>query len=238
MLLLVLAGCVGDRQRILPDEVGRASLGPFRPGGAGRDGMAATRPAPTEIPAPPRPVARPVPRDPGPAPEAPDRRQDDPLFAHYGRRFGLDLDGSENLELLKTVDEWMGAPYEWGGCSERGVDCSCLVQSIYAEVYGLNLNRTVRTLLRDRLKTVAPGELREGDLLFFDMKDQGDISHVGIYLKNGAFVHASSSRGVMLNRLKQPFYRNRLARAARPRRGADSIQLSRVALQDLVVVQR
>lgn len=242
MVLLVLSGCVGDRQRILPDEVGRASLTPDRPETADpspgkRMNVAATRPPRQPIPKPPQPVVLPVPRPPAPDPP-PNMKQENPIFAHYGSRFGIELDGSENLELLKTVDEWMGVPYEWGGCSEQGVDCSCLVKSIYAEVYGLDLNRTVQTLLRERLKTVASGDLREGDLLFFDMKDQGHISHVGIYLKKGTFVHASSSRGVMLNRLSQPFYRARLARTARPRRGIRSIKLSKVSLADLVVVQR
>lgn len=187
---------------------------------------------PVSIPAP----EPPEPPDP-PQPPKPDTKYLEPLRASLTGRFGIPLDGTENGELLRAVAEWMGAPYEWGGCSVGGIDCSCLVQTIYAEVFGLDINRTVRTMLMERLEKVDVQGLREGDLLFFDMKDQGIISHVGIYLKSGAFVHASSSKGVMINRLTQPFYRARLVKAARLDQPSPRLNLASVSLGGLVVVQ-
>lgn len=189
------------------------------------------------------PVSVPTPSPEPPPPEPPQKPEPEwpylePVRASLTDRFGISLDGSENHELLRAVADWMGAPYEWGGCSALGVDCSCLVQTIYAEVFGLDINRTVRTMLKERLKNVDISGLREGDLLFFDMKDQGFISHVGIYIKSGAFVHASSSRGVMINRLTQPFYRARLVKAARLDEPSGGVEVARVSLGNLVVVRR
>jgi lipoprotein Spr len=190
------------------------------------------------------PVSVPAPSpEPPPRPEPPQKPEPqwpylEPVRASLNDRFGVSLDGSENYELLRAVADWMGAPYEWGGCSDLGVDCSCLVQTIYAEVFGLDINRTVRTMLKERLENVDISGLREGDLLFFDMKDQGMITHVGIYLKSGTFVHASSSRGVMINRLTQPFYRARLVKAARLGKPSRRVELAGVSLENLVVVQR
>lgn len=247
LCLMVLSGCLGHQQRLLPDDIRRASLLPRCGSEARIPGspplLAAAPREPETIPPPPEPEpasfpsANPESPEPTDPPSKPKPSPRDVLFAQYANRFGIPLDGSENIELLRTVDEWMGAPYRWGGCSESGVDCSCLVKSIYAEVYGLDLNRTVRTLLKESLEPVEPCRLREGDLLFFDMKDRG-ISHVGIYLKNQAFVHAASSRGVMINRLTQPFYRSRLVKAARPRELDTTVRLARVSLEELVVVQR
>jgi probable lipoprotein NlpC len=248
----LLSGCIAHSGRMFPNEIRRASFfsaGPRETALARTPERLAAAPREPEAIPPPseiEPVAFPeddsgTPR-PGKPPESPAPKPvppspPDAMYARFGDRFGIRLDGTENIDLLRTVDEWMGAPYRWGGCSENGVDCSCLVKSIYRDVYGLDLNRTVRTLLKERLDPVDPSRLREGDLLFFDMKDEG-ISHVGIYLKNGAFVHASSSRGVMINRLTQPFYRARLARTVRLRRDEPEVRYARVSLGNLVVVRR
>jgi cell wall-associated NlpC family hydrolase len=233
--LLVPGGCIFRHHHLL----GAAP----EPDAQTAELAAANRPEPPPVPAPKPilPVSIPAPEPPDPPdppqPPKPDTQYLEPLRASLTGRFGIPLDGSENGELLRAVAEWMGAPYEWGGCSVGGIDCSCLVQTIYAEVFGLDINRTVRTMLMERLEKVNFQGLREGDLLFFDMKDEGVISHVGIYLKSGAFVHASSSKGVMINRLTQPFYRARLVKAARMNRPSGALNLASVSLGNLVVLQ-
>ncbi len=242
--LLVPTGCIFRHHhlpRVAPEAVQRRAA-------ASEDAavQAANRPERPPIlePEAPLPVSIPA-----PAPESPPRPEPpkkpepewprlEPLRASLAGRFGISLDGDENYELLRAVADWMGAPYEWGGCSVGGIDCSCLVKTIYAEVFGLDINRTVRTMLEERLENVDVSGLREGDLLFFDMKDEGFVSHVGIYLKSGAFVHASSSNGVMINRLTQPFYRARLVKAARLDEPPGGMELARVSLGNLVVVQQ
>lgn len=106
----------------------------------------------------------------------------------------------------------IGVPYRYGGQSRRGFDCSGLVHYAYGQI-GVRTPRTTAALWRE-LAPVPPGHLRVGDVLFFDIA--GKVSHVGLYLGDGRFVHApSSGRSVSLGRLDQPFYREAFLRAGR-----------------------
>ncbi len=156
------------------------------------------------------------------------------FYSENSKRLGLLLDGSENKELLKAIEEWMGTPYQWGGCSEIGIDCSCLVKQIYEDVYGISLNRTSLFIYKYDLVPVAQDEMREGDIIFFQIKRK-PVSHMGIYLKNDRFVHASQSQGVTISDLNRRYFRKHFVSAGRPaRQGATaSAQLD---LNDLVVV--
>ncbi|MDM8517893.1 NlpC/P60 family protein, partial [Desulfobacterales bacterium HSG16] len=129
------------------------------------------------------------------------------IYEKFTKKTGFRLDGTENPELIRSLNSWMGVQYQWGGCSKYGVDCSCFVKAVYSEVYGINLRRTTRAMYHD-MAPVRKYSLEEGDVLFFKM-DFGDISHVGIYLKNGRFAHASKSKGVMINHLGQRYYNKR-----------------------------
>ncbi len=136
------------------------------------------------------------------------------FYRHYSRKWGICLDGTENPQLITTVDRWLGTRYKYGGCSRRGVDCSCLVKSIYREVYGIELKRTSADIFHQDLTPINTRRLREGDILSF--KTRGNrISHIGIYLKDGKFVHASQSKGVMINDIHEPYYRKRFYGAGR-----------------------
>jgi len=156
------------------------------------------------------------------------------FYSEYSERLGLLLDGSENKELLKAIEQWMGTPYQWGGCSEIGIDCSCLVKLIYEDVYGISLNRTSLFIYRYDLVPVAQDELREGDIIFFQIKRK-PVSHMGIYLKNNRFVHASQSRGVTISDLNRRYFRKHFVFAGRPAREGSTAS-AQLALNDLVVV--
>lgn len=156
------------------------------------------------------------------------------FYSEYAERLGLLLDGSENKELLKAIEEWMGTPYQWGGCSEIGIDCSCLVKLIYEDVYGISLNRTSLFIYKYDLVPVAKDELREGDIIFFQIKRK-PVSHMGIYLKNNRFVHASQSRGVTISDLNRRYFQKHFVFAGRPAREESTVS-AQLALNDLVVV--
>ena len=131
--------------------------------------------------------------------------EDRAFYQKYSKKFGIQFAGGENKDLIRAIDQWMGAPYQLGGCSNRGVDCSCFVQMVYAAVYGIALKRSSREMFGD-VRPIAARDLREGDLLFLK-KPGGEISHVGIYLKQGKFAHVSTARGVIISSMQEECYR-------------------------------
>ena len=115
--------------------------------------------------------------------------------------------------LLESVDEWYGVRYRTGGNTKSGVDCSGFTVAVYASVYGIMLPRVSREQYRTSRK-ISTTELQEGDLVFFNTNGNG-VSHVGVYLGNNKFIHASVSRGVMVNDLFEPYYLKRYYGAGR-----------------------
>lgn len=107
----------------------------------------------------------------------------------------------------------LGVPYRYGGSGPRGFDCSGLVQYAYARA-GISVPRTTGQLW-SAARTIRRGDLRAGDLLFFRI--DGKMSHVGLYLGGGRFIHApQSGRTVSVTSLDTPFYRAALIRTGRP----------------------
>jgi cell wall-associated NlpC family hydrolase len=111
-----------------------------------------------------------------------------------------------NLELLSFIDEWYGTRYRFGGTSKYGIDCSSLMQKLYSQVYNREIPRTAVTQY-GATRRIAREDLQQGDLVFFHTTRRG-ISHVGFYLGNNKFVHASSSRGVVISDLTESYYVN------------------------------
>ncbi len=130
------------------------------------------------------------------------------FYSKYSDKLGINLDGTENKDLIMAIDEWFGTPFRMGGCSKYGVDCSCFVKKIYDDVYGLYLSRTSKSIYYEDLIPVKKEDLQEGDILCFKIRGRR-ISHIGIYLKDNKFVHASRKRGVMINDLNEKYYKKR-----------------------------
>jgi lipoprotein Spr len=114
----------------------------------------------------------------------------------------------DNLRLYTLASQWIGTPYRFGGISKRGVDCSGFAIILYREVYGSRLAASSADILKYNCKKIKRPALREGDLVFFrtDRGNRKTPNHVGIYLKNDKFVHASTSRGVIVSSLSEPYY--------------------------------
>ncbi len=108
-----------------------------------------------------------------------------------------------NNELLATMDSWYGTRYVYGGTTKNGIDCSAFTREMYRGAYGIELPRTAREQY-GRVRKISSTELREGDLVFFNTT--GGVSHVGMYLGNNKFVHASTSRGVTISDLYETYY--------------------------------
>ena len=90
--------------------------------------------------------------------------------------------------VVHAAERWLGVPYLFGGCSAKGVDCSCLVQLVFREM-GINLPRTAAEQFAATGR-VAPEALRPGDLVFFANTYTPGISHVGIYIGGGRQINA------------------------------------------------
>lgn len=132
------------------------------------------------------------------------------------RQLGFKVAGHDDLRLFREAATWLGTPYRYGGTTRKGVDCSGLAGNIYREVYRYNLSRTVNDIANRDCRRVAKRDLKAGDLVFFNTsKKKKGINHVGVFLKKGYFVHASTSRGVVVSQLKEDYYRKCYKRGGR-----------------------
>ena len=101
--------------------------------------------------------------------------------------------------VIKEADKWVGTRYCYGGDDENCVDCSGFVQNVFVNV-GVNLPRTAQLQYNYTLR-VRQNELEPADLIFF--KSRGAVNHVGIYIGNSEFIHASTSNGVTHDNLER-----------------------------------
>lgn len=107
---------------------------------------------------------------------------------------------------------WLGTPYRYGGVDERGIDCSALAQNVLGDL-GARIPRTTKAQ-RHAGRPIRVHELRAGDLVFFRL-ESGHVNHVGIALGPDRFLHASSSRGVVVDRLMDDYFSRRVVEARR-----------------------
>lgn len=119
-----------------------------------------------------------------------------------------------NLPLYRFVDSWYGVPYLYGGKTKQGIDCSGFSCALYREVYKKNMAGSAATLFT-KCKPVKEKDLKEGDLVFFKIGSD-KISHVGVYLQNSHFVHASTKRGVVISSLTEAYYSKYFYKGGRP----------------------
>ncbi len=128
------------------------------------------------------------------------------------------LEGSAAIQnerlarLYQQYSEWRGVKYKMGGMSKQGVDCSGFVRLTFADLFSLKLPRDTILQARGGVE-IDKGDLRSGDLVFFRINKR--TQHVGIYLEESRFVHASTSRGVMISSMTQPYWQKRYWKSVR-----------------------
>lgn len=127
------------------------------------------------------------------------------IQSKYASKLGVDPSQLNNLELYQFVDTWYGAPYRYAGKSRSGVDCSGFTSILLDSVFNKNISGPSYSLY-SLCEPVEKEKLKEGDLVFFKI-NKGKISHVGVYLQNNKFVHASTRAGVIINDLDEDYYR-------------------------------
>jgi len=124
------------------------------------------------------------------------------LQIKYALLMNTEVERIQNISLYQNIDDWYGTRYKLGGSTKNGIDCSAFVQTIFLSAYAVTLPRMAKDQYK-ATRRISRTELKEGDLLFFNTR--GGVSHVGIYLQNNKFVHASVS-GVMISDMFEPYY--------------------------------
>ena len=141
------------------------------------------------------------------------KQSDKDFYAYYSKKLGINLTGKENKKLIKTVAEWKGTPYKYGGTTKAGTDCSGFVSSVYREVYGKKLHRTSRDMYKYDVSKISKSNLKCGDLIFFKTSGK-KVSHVAIYIADNKFIHAAS-KGVVVNDLNDSYYKKTYYKSGR-----------------------
>lgn len=155
---------------------------------------------------------------PAKVPSSVSKHYEEQISSRYGQMLGVEATEITNLSLYQFIDKWLGADYRLGGCDISGIDCSGFAQKLYAEIYGMDLVRTALEQFHNCKRIKHAKDATEGDLVFFRVHSRR-ITHVGVYLMNNYFVHASSSQGVVISNLNEEYWHKYYAGCGRIPRG-------------------
>ncbi|MCM1503888.1 MAG: C40 family peptidase [Muribaculum sp.] len=113
---------------------------------------------------------------------------------------------SDQRKLVEEALTWLGTPYRYGGKSRSGTDCSGMTMVVYRDALGIALPRSSREQQKF-CKSIKKSALDAGDLIFFSTgRDKSRVSHVGMYIGDNKFIHASGSRGVIVSDIGEKYY--------------------------------
>jgi cell wall-associated NlpC family hydrolase len=135
------------------------------------------------------------------------------LKKKYAEILGVSESDIKNNNLYQFINEWYGVPYKYAGKDKNGIDCSGLTSTLYAKVYDKKISPSTKVLI-DEVKKIKSSDLKEGDLVFFNI-GSSHPTHVGVYLQNHKFVHASTKKGVMISDLNEPYFKKYFYSAGR-----------------------
>ncbi|MBD3748896.1 MAG: C40 family peptidase [Sphingobacteriales bacterium] len=122
----------------------------------------------------------------------------------FSQVMGVAISATSNTKMYQFIYDWLGTPYRLGGDSKKGIDCSGFAYKLYDKTFNTIIGSNARNIF-SRVNPINKSELREGDLVFFKIHSKS-ISHVGVYIGDNKFAHASTSRGVMISNLDEPYW--------------------------------
>lgn len=110
------------------------------------------------------------------------------------------------IKLQTEARTWIGTPYLYGGTGRNGVDCSGMVMNIFKEALNTSIPRNSGAQ-QEFCRAINPDSIAVGDLIFFNTAKHAErVNHVGIYMGADSMIHASSSRGVIMSNIRDPYY--------------------------------
>jgi lipoprotein Spr len=116
----------------------------------------------------------------------------------------MKVDSLYNPILYATVLEWLGTRYRYGGRTKKGIDCSDFTSILYKSTYDIDLSGGAGDMFK-KTTPIPKTQLKEGDMVFFKIRRR-KISHVGVYLADNKFAHATTRGGVVISDLSEPYY--------------------------------
>lgn len=120
---------------------------------------------------------------------------------------GITIEDASLLDFYREAVDWLGTRYRRGGMSRKAVDCSGFTNIIYKNVFGQELDRVSTVIAKNVKESILDKEdLQPGDMVFFSTYGKRYINHVGVYLGDGKFIHASIKKGVIVSRLDEGYY--------------------------------
>ena len=131
---------------------------------------------------------------------------DSAKFYEFYKKEGIDLTQTNNMALYYEVFRWYRTCYRYSGSSDKGIDCSGFSQMLYKKIYGKNVPHGSYSIYPLCISIKDKNKLREGDFVFFTIRSKSRISHVGVYLQNGMFAHATTQAGVIISHLSEAYY--------------------------------
>ncbi|CAN5260395.1 hypothetical protein BH11BAC6_BH11BAC6_07030 [soil metagenome] len=131
----------------------------------------------------------------------------------YATMLDVPVEDLSNIPLFEDIEYWWGTKYCMGGSTATCTDCSAFTQNIIRDIYAINLPRTAEQQYK-MSQHIASTDIREGDLVFFQTSGR-TISHVGVYLTNNKFAHASVTSGVTISDLNDPYWKPKYRGAGR-----------------------
>jgi cell wall-associated NlpC family hydrolase len=132
------------------------------------------------------------------------------LLAANQNNVNIDVPGFDYTTLrekmLMEIIKYLNTPYKYGGTTKDGIDCSAFTQTIYKNVFNINLERSARLQYTQGSEVTNGDELKVGDLVFFNTRRRVKPGHVGIYIGDNLFAHASTKKGVTITALDYDYY--------------------------------
>lgn len=131
------------------------------------------------------------------------------------QKLGITIEDTENIDLFREIADWLGTRYRRGGMSDKGIDCSGFANVIYNRVFNKKIPRVSTVIAANVDQTVTKTDLQPGDLVFFSTFGKKHINHVGVYIGEGKFAHASCKYGVIVSTLSEGYYNRTWKKAGR-----------------------
>jgi lipoprotein Spr len=124
---------------------------------------------------------------------------------YFSQIMGVAVSATTSSKMYQFIYDWIGTPYRLGGDSKKGIDCSKFAAQLYDQVFNTSIGYNSRNIYSN-VDKVQKGDLKPGDFVFFKIRSK-NITHVGVYIGDDKFAHASTSRGVMISNLNESYWK-------------------------------